>query len=107
MWASFILCQACGCKGRAGHTISRNQSESPVFLYNGHDPFEGVMRYSCANCHAMLLIDPMEMLSGPCVKGVPELVKTKSQKKNKPKPLFLKSRVLQKIPKKIQSLRYH
>ena len=107
MWASFIMCQACGCKGRAGNAISQDQSEIPVFRYHGHDPFEGVMRYSCANCRATLLVDPMDMLSGGCARGVPEIAKPKNMKKSKSRAILQTSRILQKIPKKIQTLKYH
>jgi len=107
MWASFIMCQACGCKGRAGNTISQDQSEFPVFRYHGHDPFEGIMRYSCANCRATLLVDPMDILSGSCARGVPELVKPKNMKKSKSRAILQTSRILQKIPKKLPLLKYH
>lgn len=107
MWARFIMCQACGCKGRAGNTLSQDQSESPVFRYHGHDPFEGTMRYSCANCKATLLVDPMDMLSGSCARGVPEAVKPKVLKKSRKRFLLQSGRILHKIPKKIPVLKYH
>lgn len=107
MLASFIMCQACGCKGRAGNTLSQNQSESPVFHYHGHDPFEGIMRYSCANCKATLVIDPMDMLTSFCARGVPEVVSPKMDKNPKTRALFQTGKIVQKIPKKISVLKYH
>ena len=107
MWASFIMCQACGCRGRAGNTISQDQSESPVFRYHGHDPFEGIMRYSCANCKATLLVDPMDMLSASCARGVPETIEPKVLRKSKARAILQTGRILQKVPKKTSALKHH
>ncbi len=108
MLASFVMCQSCGCTGRAGNTLSQNQSESPVFPYHGHDPFKGIMRYSCANCKTPLLVDPMDMLISFCVLGVPEHIAPSPGKKNtKPRILAQTAKVLQKIPHKISFLKPH
>ena len=107
MLASFIMCQACGCKGRAGNTLSQHDSESPVFRYQGHDPFEGIMIYSCANCQATLVVDPMEMLTSFCVQGVPESV-TSNRGKNPEARSNLETRKnLQKMSRKTAASKYH
>lgn len=105
MLANFIICQACGCKGRAGNALCRNQSESPVFRYLGHDPFEGIMRYICANCSTMLLVSPMDMLAGICAKGVPGRPEDDLKKNQKVSVMLTSGKVLQKVPDKIHALR--
>ena len=107
MLASFVICQACGCKGRAGNTLSQNQSESPVFRYHGHDPFEGIMRYFCTNCKTILLVDPMDMLSSFCARGVPEPVQEMTDKKPNAKAILQTGRILRIIPKRINALKHH
>lgn len=107
MLASFIICQACGCKGRAGNTLCQNQSESPVFRYHGHDPFEGIMRYSCTNCKAMLLVDPMDMLSSSCVRGVPQSPPEMTDQDPKSRAILQTGRIVRVIPKRISALKYH
>ncbi len=107
MLANFIICQACGCKGRAGNTLSRNQSESPAFRYLGHDPFEGIMRYVCANCKTMLLVSPMDMLAGIYAKGVPGRPEEALKKNHKASVILTSGGILQKISSKIPSLKYY
>lgn len=108
MLASFIMCQACGCRGRAGNTLAQNQSESPVFRYHGHDPFEGTMRYSCANCKATLVVDPMDMLTSFCAPGVPEFVTPdKRSSHQETSPVFHSGKFLQRIVKRTTVSKYH
>lgn len=91
--------------------LSQNQSESPVFRYHGRypgrDPFEEIMRYTCTNCKATLLVDPMDMLTSFCVRGVPEIINPKSEKKPKTHTLIQTGKILQKIPRKTAVLKYH
>lgn len=107
MLANFIICQACGCQGRAGNTLSRNQSESPVFSYLGHDPFEGIMRYLCASCHTTLRVDPMDMLAGFCAKGVPERTGQTINRNHKTRLILSTGGIVRIIPRKIPALKYH
>ena len=107
MLANFIICQACGCRGRAGNALSQNQSESPVFRYHGHDPSEGTMRYSCANCDAMLLVNPMDMLTTLCVRGVPLSRKETDATNPKIRAILQTGRILKIFPRRAGALKYH
>jgi hypothetical protein len=106
MLASIIVCQACGCEGRAGNTLSQNHSESFVFHYHGHDLFDGSMRFSCANCNTRLLVDPMDMLTTCCqVKGIPEMIKEGMKKNQKSRIILQAGKILQKIQKTVPALK--
>ncbi len=107
MLANFIICQACGCKGRAGNALSQNQSESPVFRYLGHDPFDGIMHYCCANCSEILRVDPMDMLTDFCVRGVPEPRKNPASANPKIRAILQTGRILKIFPRRADALKYH
>ncbi len=107
MLANYIICQACGCRGRAGNALSQSQSESPVFRYHGHDPFDGSMRYSCANCGAILLVDPMDMLTTFCVRGVPLCRKEPDAMNPKVRSILQTGRILKIFPRRSGALKFH
>ncbi len=69
----FIICPVCGCRGKAGNLFIQNHSGESCFKHLGHDPFRGNMHYCCPSCGRFLFVDPMEMLSGQCVAGIPDL----------------------------------
>ncbi|PKN76978.1 MAG: hypothetical protein CVU52_02410, partial [Deltaproteobacteria bacterium HGW-Deltaproteobacteria-10] len=71
----FINCEACGCKGKAGNMFIRDKSAEVVFTHLGHDVYTGNMHYRCPCCAALLLVDPMEMLSSTSVRGFRQKIK--------------------------------
>lgn len=68
---NFIICESCGCKGRAVYSQAAAESAVPVFSHLGHDIRTADMHYRCVRCGTVLLVDPMHMLSHQFVRGIP------------------------------------
>jgi len=66
-----IICESCGSKGKALYSPMTGDSAVPVFRHLGHDIRTADMRYRCLHCGAILLVDPMLMLSEQDVRGIP------------------------------------
>ena len=67
---NIIRCESCGCSGRAVQAMLTDDSEYPLFFHLGHDAYTGDMHFRCANCGALLLVDPMQMITRQFVRGV-------------------------------------
>ena len=67
---NIILCESCGCSGRAVQAMLTDDSEYPLFFHLGHDAYTGDMHFRCANCGALLLVDPMQMITRQFVRGI-------------------------------------
>ena len=67
---NIILCESCGCSGRAVNAAPVNDSGYPLFYHLGHDVSTGHMHYRCARCGALLLVDPMQMITSQFVRGI-------------------------------------
>lgn len=65
-----IICQSCGCRGKAIRHGHPGDSDLPLFCHLGHDVYTGDMHYQCASCGVLLRVDPMQMLSGRHVPGI-------------------------------------
>ncbi|MFO7568973.1 MAG: hypothetical protein R6W75_04175 [Smithellaceae bacterium] len=65
------------------------------------------MLYSCINCKATLMVDPMDMLGSFCARGVPVAIEEAPEKNPRGRAILQTGRILQLIPKRISALKFH
>lgn len=65
------------------------------------------MRYSCTNCRATLLVDPMDMLTVSCARGVPKGLGDKLAGGPLTGVILRTGGIIHKIPQKIPAGKYH
>jgi len=70
-----IICESCGCRGKAIYSPMPGESAVPVFSHLGHDIHTADMHYRCARCGVILRVNPMHMLGNQLVRGIPSGLK--------------------------------
>lgn len=72
MTAKEINCVYCGLKGDVDvYDQDMNDLQAKVFKHQGHNPFTGQLYYKCPSCQTTLQVNPMDVLKGEVLKGIP------------------------------------
>jgi hypothetical protein len=72
MMAKDINCAYCSSTGYIDACDQDlNELQTKFFKHQGHDPFTGQLYYKCPYCLMTLQVDPMDVLKGEVLKGVP------------------------------------
>lgn len=72
MTSKEINCAYCSLKGYIDESDQDlNDLQRKVFKHQGHDPFTGQLYYGCPYCLTTLQVDPMDVLKGEVLKGIP------------------------------------
>jgi len=72
MMAKEIHCAHCGMMGDIdGYDQGMNGPQAKIFKHQGHDPFTGQIHYQCPVCLTTLQVNPMNLLRGEALHGIP------------------------------------